>query len=268
MHQVWGRGGNNLFYRYMTKLIINSVDAVTLRDHTSYNNLKKLNVNFNKELIVTSDSALQIPIDRNYAKIKKEMHFAKMKVAITPIELSWHSDFKNNKTINHKIKNEIVRVINYILKNFTESEIILIPHLYGAQNDLILCNEISKIINNTRVKVKIPQSAESALDDYKDYDLCIGFRHHAAVFALRMGVPSICIAYKHKAIGFMESVKMGDYVLDINNFNAEKIISKIRDIISNYNTIKEVITENIKYLEEKSLYNSKIAVALMEENKK
>ncbi|MGF7396668.1 polysaccharide pyruvyl transferase family protein [Thermoanaerobacterium thermosaccharolyticum] len=263
-----GPFGNNFLYGYITKLIINSVDAVTLRDHTSYNNLKKLNENFNKELIVTSDSALQIPIDKNvYTKIKKEIHFEKIKVAITPIELSWHSDFKKNKIINFKIKNEIVKVINYVLRTFTESEVILIPHLYGAQNDLVLCNEILKIVNSNRVKVEIPESAESALNNYENYDLCIGFRHHAAVFALRMGIPSICIAYEHKAIGFMESIKMGDYVLDINDFNAEKIMSKIKDIINNYNAIKEIIIKNIKHLEEKSLYNSKIAIALMEKGK-
>lgn len=259
-----GPFNNNAITKMVYKFIINNVEAVTLRDRTSLKNVSLLNLEFNKEIVITSDSAMQIPI-----YFKKQQHYLdkeKIKIAITPIELAWCNFYKNDKNMDTNIKNIFIDIIKYIRHNYKNSEITLIPHLYGTQNDVQLCNDIKNKCDCKNVKVSNTLDAENALLEYQNYDICIGARHHSTAFASKMAIPSICLAYEHKALGFMEQCNMQDYVIDIRDVSLEKLIDKFEYIIKNYDSLVKNLKDSIKKVENDALNNSKIAVTLVQKN--
>lgn len=61
------------------------------------------------------------------------------------------------------------------------------------------------------------------LDIYGRLNYLIGTRFHSAIFALTGRVPTLAIAYEHKAVGIMQDLGLERYVLDIKEVEAQKL---------------------------------------------
>ena len=69
---------------------------------------------------------------------------------------------------------------------------------------------------------------------YSYYDLVIGTRFHSVIFSLNVRVPSIAIAYGgNKAYGIMKDMDLEEFVIPIENPNAEVLYAKMKMVFSN-----------------------------------
>ncbi len=90
-------------------------------------------------------------------------------------------------------------------------------------------------------------------------DLILATRFHSAIFALISGVPAITISYQPKGKETMKILGLGDFCLDIDEVNPEKISELIDKIIDHHSEIKNKILLKIKELRsdiEKKLENA------------
>ena len=51
-------------------------------------------------------------------------------------------------------------------------------------------------------------------------------RMHSAILSTTVYTPFIAIAYEHKTVGFMESLHLKDWVIDIHDFSYNELQSK------------------------------------------
>lgn len=58
---------------------------------------------------------------------------------------------------------------------------------------------------------------------YEKLDFMIGTRFHSAIFSLTARVPSLVIAYEHKAVGIMEDLGLGGWVTDIAHLDGDSL---------------------------------------------
>lgn len=86
---------------------------------------------------------------------------------------------------------------------------------------------------------------------YGNMDLFIGTRLHSTIFAMGIGVPSICLAYHGtKAQGIFKELNLEELVL--TNYQPKFIIEKCDYIMKNYQQVKDKIKTNVDLSIEKT----------------
>lgn len=66
---------------------------------------------------------------------------------------------------------------------------------------------------------------------YSYYDLVIGTRFHSVIFSLNVNTPAIAIAYGgNKAVGIMNDIGLSQFVVPIENPNAETILDRVGEV--------------------------------------
>lgn len=241
-------------HKRLIKSIINSATIVTLRDSTSYDHIMKLNLNLNKRIVVTSDSALMIPIKKNEKKKSKQ----KMVLGITPIDISFFNDDRINGLTPNLI-HIFSHVINQLHREGRVQKVVFISHIPNSSAEDDVVNKIIERLNNNIVFTKeMHKNAEEALLAYKNIDLCIAARHHSGAFALKMGVPAVCIAYEHKAHGFFMQCDLDEYIIDMDKMTADQLLKKTIDLINNYDMVVNKIEQFMPCMEDTALNNTRI----------
>lgn len=234
--------------------ILNKVDIITLRDSTSLSYINDMSLNLNKNLLVTSDSALMMPIEKMGRDINKE----KLVLGVTPIHLSFFKEenFKNGTNV---IVSSFADAINYLYHSGNLKMVKFIYHIVNSEEEDYVVNQIiEKLDKSIAYEILRHDSAEEAIDSYNEVDICIAARHHSGAFALVKDVPAVCIAYEHKAHGFFMQADLDEYVVDMIDLNSEILIDRLNLLIDNNEEIKEKIRKHIPIMINNSFKNAYI----------
>lgn len=229
------------------RYILNTVDMITVRDGQSYEYLNVLGLK-NKNIFLTSDSAVQNPIDLTgrealCAKLGIDTS-AKMLIGITPIELSWHLLWSKQNGLDEHIAQSAAQTLDYCIEKY-DAQIVFFPQLYGSpvrkySTDLPV---IYRVIHHMkhRTSVCIVDPFWGTVEQQKIMSLItvfLGFRHHSAVLCAKMKIPCICISYEHKAISFMEDIGLKQYALPLEQLNSDSLCAMIDDMIDKRDQIR------------------------------
>lgn len=261
----------NIIRRY----ILNKVEIITLRDHISKEYLNDLNLT--RPLIyLTADSAFQDIIKVSKEQVKEIMIAEKIidsqknlnnkfLVGITPAGAEWNYRNSVNSQKEQERYNQIMAgAIDYLIDKF-DATIIFFPQLYGNSNDMPLINEIIRMVNkkdSVRVLSK-KRNSEIQQAIISQMDIFIGNRYHSVIFALKARVPVICLAYEHKAIGLMDTVKLNKYVIKIDNFTYGLLINKINQVWRKRKQIRNILKLEINKMRRNSLISSILTNAVV-----
>lgn len=262
------------FRNIIRKFVLNKVDLITLREELSENYLKELNLN-HPPIFVTADSALQSDIIPNSKIIESMMLKEGLSlpvnenehlIGITPTGVWWNYPNSSNPEHDQNEYNRLIaEIADYMIQKFNAT-IVFFPQLYGSDHDTpLICDIVSlmRFKQHTRVLSEQYNSDEQQMLISK-MDFFVGNRYHSIIFASKMNVPSVCIAYEHKAVGFMKLIGLEKYVVDIKDANKKSLISKINEAWLERNNIKKILNENNKIAMEQSLLSTKFTIALLE----
>lgn len=255
--------------------ILKNVEIISLRDPISFYYLKDLKLT--RPLIyLTADSALQdivkvnedqiieIMIAENIIASKKDLK-NKFLVGITPTGASWnYRNVKNPAQKQKKYNRIMANTINYLIDKYS-AKVIFFPQLYGNSNDMPLINQIVNMVDE-KDEIKILSNrwnSEIQQAIISQMDLFIGNRYHSVIFALKSAVPTVCLAYEHKAIAVMNTVKLSNYVIKINDLTYEILIDRIEQLWRERKKIRKTLESQIKVIRNNSLINSLLALALV-----
>jgi polysaccharide pyruvyl transferase WcaK-like protein len=72
---------------------------------------------------------------------------------------------------------------------------------------------------------------------------------HPAVLGVSGYVPTICIAYDHKQIGFFNNLEMPEVLIEISKISSETMSSKLDYIWNNQGSIQTDLEEKIPRLQ-------------------
>jgi len=263
---------NNIL-KILTTFILNQVDLITVREPTSFELLKSINIK--KPFYLTADLAFLADsesLDSGY-KLLKDCGVPsnnKLRVGITV--MNWI--FPNTTELETKKGGYINAITSSIERIIEEMNAIIIffPSVIFAPKE-----DERKLSQQIRDKIKksltsnvfvltenySPQQMKAMIGTM---DMFIATRLHSGVFALSMNIPSLIIAYEQKTRGLMEMFGLQDYVIDINTITAEQIVFSTKKLLNSRNEVTQIIKEKLQIIKGQALLNGEFIKELL--NKK
>jgi colanic acid/amylovoran biosynthesis protein len=118
----------------------------------------------------------------------------------------------------------------------------LIPQLFGNQNDT---DYLKTFVDNdhTLVMSDEPDTYFQQHVISKLYAV-VGMRYHCNIFAAKMGVPFVAVAYEEKMNGFLEMAGLSEYGMNLEEVTFEGLWEKFQALESHHNEIRKIIIDH------------------------
>jgi len=224
----------NTFMKFLTYIVFNISDFVSVRNNESKEILEGIGVK--KNILIINDPSFYLkPIN----KVKAKKYLSKEGIDINKFLVGLSLRSLGDKKLNSDLIKSLSKTMNFLLKQKNTEIICFIfsKHPYNPlENDTAITQELKKHIkNNTSFKII---NHNYAPDEVKgmvgSMDYFIGMRLHSVIFASSMKVPFVCIPYniKHKLI--------------LKQFNQENKLIELHKL----NKLENRILKEIKLLKE------------------
>lgn len=250
----------------ISRWVLNKVNLITTREATSKAHLDRIGVSIPS--FVTADAAFTLPAishDEALSLISCEMEIPINGLMVGITAIPWN--FPGEKNPARKLEDyldALAGTIDYIIAKYN-SNIIFFPQVIvpNIKDDRLISMRIfDKIKEKSKVTVLTKDySPEQLKGMYGCMSLLIGTRFHSCILAQSMHVPTIAIEYDgHKASGIMRLLELENYVISINTITVRELTSKVDEVYSNRDHIREKLKENIKIMQADSRKNTNLAI--------
>ena len=226
--------------------VIKKCKEVFVRDQLSYNCVKEISGRLAK---ITTDVAFFLPFDKKDNALKD-----RIVVGFNPSGLLWQGGYNRSNQFGLKFdyKEYCMKVLESVSKD-EHYEVILIPHAYSddmssIDNDLTPIYALKEKYPKCKAVIDKLDSMEIKTQINK-CDVFIGARMHATIAAFSSGIPTIPVAYSRKFSGLYNEYGYS-YIIDANRFSLDEAVNKTLDYIENLNTMKKVIEDTRKKINE------------------
>ena len=194
------------FLRKLTKLICSHADLITVRDQDSLYELRRLGVPTQK-VQLTADSVLTLPQEgKDLGKgLLNAFHVPADKMLIAISVRKWQED--------DSYLLELAKAADLLAEEYN-AHIVLLPLQYPV--DVEACRRLQHFMRQTAASTVLETACdtEQFLSLMGNFNLLIGMRLHALIFAAVMELPFVAVSYDPKIDGFVK---------DINGINAGKV---------------------------------------------
>ncbi|ADD08064.1 polysaccharide pyruvyl transferase family protein [Candidatus Aciduliprofundum boonei] len=236
---------NSKFLSFITTVVLNHVDIITVRDRDSKYNLKKLGV-IKPKIYLTSDIAFLLNSANNKNKlIYNYITNINSKKIIIGINLRAYDPMYSYYSIwdeNHIIK-EFSKICDYLVDKYNAEIIFLpmvlknrtLPYYENILSDDDIYMKIFKLVKyrgNIKI-IKEDYNPKEFIEFLKQLDLVIAMRLHTLLLASLAGVPIIAISYAPKVSSFMHDLNLLDYTIPIFELRKRKLIDMIQKALNN-----------------------------------
>lgn len=259
---IWNLDGP-LAKRIVLPLITSSL-LTTCREYESYNYLKIKNFPMNKIRVAPCPSfAMARFTNENEIgdKILEKEGLLNISRPLVGMSIRWHSfggDPSGQKLLLYLTK--MATLARYLADRYGALTVIVPQNL--SPGTLIdadsLINEIfEEITEKSYVKiVETEYSPQELIAFYSRFEIFIGTRLHACIFAARGGTFPIAISYApHKTSGVMQMLGLSSWVLDIHTMSLEEMINKVDSAWQNREKLSEQLKETVQKLEKEAWNN-------------
>lgn len=213
----------NFLFKRVSEYILSNVDFLSLRDNKSQKYADDLSIDYIKSI----DTAFLN--NQPFIEIPKEILLEDKYVVVVPNQLDrWHPNFKEFNS--NDFEELYVSVINYFLS--MNLKIVLLPQLYGSQNDSIYFNRLAEKSINSKdvVIIKDVYSSDIQQKIISKAEFLIGARYHTIIFSVNNKRPFLSLAYEHKMTNTLELIGLSE-----NNVLLKDVLEKKINIIDHLN---------------------------------
>ncbi len=238
--------------RRLVKEIVDEVDIITLREEESLKELKLLDITKPK-IFITADPALtlnpapELEIDK--IMLDEELVAKEPLIGFSLRRL----DGKENFT------DIIAQIADYTIKKYKATPVFIT--MQYSKDMPIIKNIVSKMKGKGYI-LKSKYSVEEMLGIINRMDLVIGMRLHSLIYATRMGVPLIGLAYEPKVEGYLKYINQTS-AGNINDLELENLKQLFDDVWNRRSEIREEISKVKDDLSIKAEDNARIALELI-----
>lgn len=267
---------------FLSRLLLNRVDLITVRDKFSFDTLRKMGV-CHPTIQLVADIAFLLPPapDKRVSFIlrKENIHPQKPLIGINTSALIWRYGFSSSRTAKEKIDKyiEFMSRIVDLLVDKLGATVVLLPHVFEADR----CNDDREIARKIYETVRNKQKCKLITGEYSPqelkgiiglFDLFISTRMHPLIHAISMGVPTIAIDYNIKQIELMKMVGQNDQVISVRSLNEpgalEQMASKIWKTFNDRKRISIELATRANMLESRALINERMLHDLLEKQRR
>lgn len=253
----------------LRKKVLLGAKKIILRDPISVGYVREFIPE--KEVSHALDSALQHDIDiaENEAKYNAYTQLVDFVgshekcIGVTITDLKWHPKHKSS---------DMIKAISPAFKRFIEHKvaqgygIVFIPQLYGTGNDTVVMNEYM-LPNHTFMIDATNDEYDSYFQQYVIGRLyaVVGMRYHSNIFSAKMETPFVSVSYEQKMKGFMESIGLSDYCINLSDLSFDLLNQKFDDLENNYKEYKELLMNQHSAIKENSHKSTEAVLEILKE---
>lgn len=237
-YAIVGMGCNNIripdfLTRFIFKRVTSDASFIVTRDQKSASGFK-INGTVNSRLIASFDPVF------NYSQVNNVGHNLTNKVGflLWPYYMWPHfhattdiNEIRNRMSPERLIKHrDFVVKISTIIKILKENGITCIFPVFHF-SDKIMFEELDVLEEYSHPSFK------NYFEALQECDIVVTMRYHGQITSLLNGKPIISILVQEKMEALVENFNLQKYALDIDEFTAEQVTSKVYGIYANYTTI-------------------------------
>lgn len=277
------------FGKFLTKLVMNHFDLITVRDTKSKGMLFKLGITKPK-IFEAADAANTLPIpSRKRTKeileiegitdVKKPIVAFSMRSVFhrthNLLPFSYRKKFgllPKNYFINiTDFKEKIAKAADFIIEKYNVN-IIFVPSYKGEKlsaRDDEFSKEIIELIKNKNhtILIKKDYTPEEIKGLFSVAEFIIAVPLHSLILGGSANVPLIDINYASKGRAYMEQIGQQEYIIHVENpsddFDLEVLIKLIEEVWKNRQDIRKVMEERNKIVFEKAQRSAKLLAKLI-----
>lgn len=264
--------------RLLTRLVLNQVDLITLRDGDSRKRLSYLRVT-KPQCFVTADPAIALTPAveqqaRNIFSLEGITENDGPRIAIAPrrwfhyrhyfLPMTFRAKFcslRGQKEYAH-LKKVIAQAADHLVA-MLKAQVIFVPmrcagsNVDPGQDDEQVSKEIIDLMEfkENAFVINGDYSPKELKAFFGQMDLVIGMRMHSLIFASMMGVPIIGIELSPKFSPFLKLIGQDECLMPVENINFSNLLDKISRVLSRGKEIREELNSRKKALQELALSN-------------
>lgn len=235
--------------RHITESVklLKKADAITVRDSKSLEYLRYIGVD-SDNIQVTADEVFTIDPE---AIPQNVLPHDKKYICINLRSISTTESFLNN----------IAAAVSDIAKEYSLVPVLLPMHY---SQDMPALVKLDAKLECEHLLISKQLSHSETLAMLKRCDIAIIERLHAVIFSCIFGTPFIAINYDPKVQSLCKDLDMEGNIIDINNFDIQKLENVIRKTVINANDISENLKQKAVKKRELAKNNAAVAAALFE----
>ena len=238
------------FLRKLTKYVCSYVDIITVRDKDSLYELRRIGVPENK-VYLTADAVMTLPQEpKDFGRrLLDEFYVPQGRMLIAIAVRKWRED--------DSYLLEIAKAADRLIDD-RNAHIVLLPLQYPL--DVEACRRAQQMMVNKVESTVLAADCdtEQFLSLIGNFNLLIGMRLHALIFAAVMDVPFVAVSYDPKIDGFVKDVN-GISAGRVVDLQADNIINCVRKALFHKDANKQKMEE----LREKAMLNAEEAFKLL-----
>ena len=236
--------------RRLTKLICSHVDLITVRDQDSLYELRRIGIPAEK-VQLTADAVLTLPQEdiRQGKELLERFHVPQEKMLIAVSVRKWQDDDSYLLVL--------AKAVDALVKRY-DAHIVLLPLQYPV--DMEACERLQHFMvrKSSSTILATNCDTEQFLSLMGNFNLLIGMRLHALIFAAVMELPFVAVSYDPKIDGFVKDID-GISAGNVANLQEKQILIAVKQALKVSQNSKDLLEK----LRVKALLNSKEAFDLL-----
>lgn len=212
--------------RLLTRLIVNRVNLIMVRDEDSKSRLETFGVS--RKIHVTADSSFDLsPIASKEARqILAQENVTRESRSLVGICIRpWFLHTLEERSRFVEFKTIMVRLADRLITELG-AQVVFTPFQY--REDVILAMDVkNRMQHQDECKVLMGEyTPQELIGIIGQMDFFVGMRLHSLIFATKMLVPFVAISYAPKVRGFMKMLGQEKWMCDIEHMNIENLRTK------------------------------------------
>lgn len=211
--------------KWMVAYVLKRMSLILLREDTSMALLASLGVTGNVTRAIDSGFLLRPKGELNICKL---YHIPSSKLLVGVTVRAWLT--KEAQVVYEKA---VAKALDSIIET-SNVHVVFIPQVTVAKDDdRLVSRRVHGLMRHTKAVTRVEDAPDhhriKAL--YEGLDILLGTRFHSVIFSLTSYVPVLAIEYEHKTSGIMHDLKLGKWVIKIEDATAPKLTQLLQKLV-------------------------------------
>lgn len=209
----------------------------TSRDYLADIGIRE-NVHVTMDLAFMNDvdaEANRRKLERQYPDLSRFLNTHDRVIGLTISDFKWHVKLGKDTALRERVEASFRQFIEAL--TVQGHGVLLIPQLFGNQND---ADYLKTFVNGPHTLV-MSDEPDTYFQQYVISRLyaVVGMRYHCNIFAAKMGVPFVAVAYEEKMTGFLDLAGLSDYGLPLEAVTFERLQNTFRRLETHHDALRE-----------------------------
>lgn len=238
--------------RFFTRLVLNRVSFITLRDKDSFRELYEMGVKRPQVLVsadpvFTMEAVSEVQAEQILRNENIELQRPLIGISLRP--------WKNSSAWLRKISLLADRLIDHF-----DCNILFLP--MHIPNDAVVIEQVRALMQKPSFAIQGSYSGEEMMGIIGHTRVIISMRLHTLIFAAVQRVPMIGLVYDPKVRSFLDAV--GQPVAgDIDSLDVDELFNILQEMLDNYEEMVQTLDEQAVRLKEKAHINDQTVMQLL-----